>query len=330
MERGSREPRESGECGGTYVFELSGENEELAAAEVRAVAEAEGLPFEPVARYPGLLLAETGPAEPFRRLGTGHRVLRLVDSVERPEEFETGLELSESFSVRAKRMRGGRRDLSPIDVEREIGSVLVDAGGTVDLESPERKFRAVLSREELFVGEELLELDRSFAGKRPHQRPFFHPGAVEPVTARAMVNLARAGGDLLNPMCGNGSLLIEAAKVGAKPFGLDADPAMVNGTLLNVEEEGFAAAVVTGDARSLPFRDDRFDSAVADPPYGRSVKVYGEDVYGRSMEEMERVLRPGGYMVVAAPRPLDGADERYEQRVHRSLTRYVNVFRCHE
>ncbi len=57
------------------------------------------------------------------------------------------------------------------------------------------------------------------------------------------------------------------------------------------------------------------------------MRIYGEGLFERSLEEMERVLRRGGYMVVAAPRPLDGADERYEQRVHRSLSRYVNVFR---
>jgi len=308
------------------LFELSGENEDLAAAEVAAAAEAEDLSFEELNRFPGLLLAETGPAGRFGRLGSTHRVLRPVAELEHPSDYAPELRLSSTFSVRARRVRNSRKDLSLPEVERTLGSRLVEAGGEVDLDDPEIEFRAVLSGEKVFLGETLLQVDRSFAKTRPHERPFFHPGVVEPVTARAIVNLARARRRFLNPMCGTGSLLLEAARVGAEPTGLDADTEKTNGSRKNLDAESILGVFVTGDATSLPFRDASFDSAAADLPYGRSAKLYGDDLYASAVEAMERVLRKGCYIVVAAPRPLEGAAERYEQRVHRSLTRHLNVF----
>lgn len=308
------------------LFELSGEHPELPFAEVAAAAEAEALPFEERDRSDGLLVAETGPAERFARLGATHRVLRYLGRYDDPAEFAPGFPLDSPFRVRAKRVREHRRDLELPEVERVLGSTLVDRGGTVDLENPEREFRAILSDGSLFLGETLLRIDRSFAETRPHQRPYFHPGVVEPVTARVMVNLARARNRVLNAMSGNGSLMVQAGKVGAAPVGLDADPEMARGALTNLRDEGLDGEALVGDARSLPFRGDSFDAAVTDLPYGRSVEAKGEDLVERSVAEMERVLKKGSYMVVTAPEPLDGAEARFEQRVHRSLTRHVNVF----
>lgn len=308
------------------LFELSGEHPELPFAEVSATAEAEELPFREIERSDSILIAETGPAEKFARLGMTHRVLRYLGRFDEPKEFSPDLSLESSFRVRATRVREHRRDLKLKDVERVMGRTLVEAGGTVDLENPEREFRAILSGGGIYVGETLLRVDRSFTRKRPHDRPYFHPGVVNPETARVMVNLARARGTLLNPMCGNGSLMIQAGKVGARPVGLDADPDMARGSLVNTAEESVEADTVIGDARNLPFRDASFDAAVTDLPYGRSVRVMGTDLVNRSMREMERVLKTGSHMVVTAPEPLDGAEKRFEQRVHRSLTRYINVF----
>lgn len=308
------------------LFELSGEHEDLAAAEVGAAADAEGLELEVSGRSEGLLVAETGSGERFARLGLCHRVLEFLGAYDDPGRFEPELSLDATFRVRARRVRDGRRDLSLSSVEEVVGSKLVEIGGTVDLDDPEREFRAILSGDKVFVGETILEIDRSFASKRPHQRPFFHPGTVEPVTARAMVNLARTRDSLFNPMCGSGSLMLEGARVGAFPSGLDAEPAMVRGSLLNLKEEGFEGETMMGDARSLPLVDGCFHSVVADLPYGRSTKIYGEDLYDTALLEMVRVSEEGGYVVIAAPRALEGADQRYELRVHRSLSRVVNVF----
>lgn len=310
----------------TLLFELSGEHPELPFAEVQAAAEAEGLPFEELDRADGVLIAETGAAERFARLGMTHRVLRFLGRYDDPGDAEPDVSLNETFRVRATRVQEHRRDLELPQVERSLGTYLVDRGGTVDLEDPAREFRAVLSDGSLFIGETLLRIDRSFAETRPHHRPYFHPGVVEPVTARVMVNLARARGRVLNAMCGNGSLMVQAGKVGAAPVGLDADPEMARGALTNLRDEGVDGETLIGDARDLPFRDASFDAAVTDLPYGRSVRAKGADLVERSVAEMERVLKKGSYMVVTAPDPLDGASARFEQRVHRSLTRHINVY----
>lgn len=53
------------------------------------------------------------------------------------------------------------------------------------------------------------------------------------------------------------------------------------------------ASFVTGDAQALPYRTDRFDAAVL-------VTVLGEvPDPGRCLDELRRVLRPGGRLVIA-------------------------------
>ena len=60
---------------------------------------------------------------------------------------------------------------------------------------------------------------------------------------------------------------------------------------------------VVGDAENLPFRDNAFGTAIADPPYTRE---FARTLYGldrapdplRLVREMARVVRPGGYVIL--------------------------------
>jgi demethylmenaquinone methyltransferase / 2-methoxy-6-polyprenyl-1,4-benzoquinol methylase len=101
------------------------------------------------------------------------------------------------------------------------------------------------------------------------------------LTAEATV---RPGDIVLDACCGTGDLAIAAARRGGKVTGLDFSPAMLE----RARRKAPQIEWIEGDLLSLPFGDESFDSATV----GFGVRNV-EDL-GRSIEELRRVLRPGG------------------------------------
>jgi tRNA (guanine10-N2)-dimethyltransferase len=287
-----------------------------------------------------------------------------------------------TVAVRARDVR----DTAGIDtqrVERELGQILVDRGFAVDLDDPDRELRAIFSREAQSASEQSsnaeqsspdsraaeprdgtcllgwLEVEsvRDYGTRKPTDRPFFQPGGMDPLLARALVNLAgaRPNATLLDPMCGTGGILIEAGLVDATPLGADAQRKMARGAAENLAhyldgddgeaDEGQASegqvndgatsewATLQGDATHLPFPDDSIDSVVFDAPYGRQSKIANldlDDLVAGALAEARRVADRAvvvGDRSWAAVARREGwtVEAEFERRVHRSLDRHVVV-----
>ncbi|WP_232686924.1 TIGR01177 family methyltransferase [Halobacterium zhouii] len=322
-----------------YVLELGGDDDAFAAAEAGAAAEN----VRVVA--PGLALADTLDEERFAGLAYVHRAGGYVadvaatvgDSVAALETVD--FDRNGSVAVRARDVRK-TVGLDTQQAERELGSVLVDHGFTVDLDNPDYELRATFSGDSCYLSWLAAESVRDYGDRKPTDRPFFQPGSMDPLLARAVCNLARVepGDRVLDPMCGTGGVLIEAGLLGARPLGTDAQAKMVRGARQNLAHfrEAFAADgfdVARADGTRLPLRDDTIDAVVFDAPYGRQSKIETHDLadlVGGALAEARRV---GDRCVLVADR--DWRDEateagwtvetRFERRVHRSLTRYVLV-----
>ncbi|OUJ19370.1 tRNA G10 N-methylase Trm11 [Methanonatronarchaeum thermophilum] len=317
------------------VFELSGEHPELPFGEVVSVLEALDVDFRVCRRFGRVLVVEVDGVDVDYlggRLSMSHRVCDFVSFARDLSgllEVSSGLVPEGSFCVRAVGVGGG------IDVERRVGGVI---DGVVDLEDPDVVYRVFIVDGGYVLGEELFDVDRGgFDGWKPTVRPYFSPIAINPRIARLMVNLSRVGrGEvLLDPFVGTGSFLIEGGLVDASPVGVDVDRDMLLGCRSNLEFVGLDLDLVQADALNLPFGDGVVDGVVADPPYGRSSRVDAvslESLIGSSVDEMFRVLKKGGYLVLILPEGIDyigRADEieSYSLRVHRSLTRVIRIFR---
>jgi len=181
---------------------------------------------------------------------------------------------------------------------------------------------------------------REYYCRRPSTRPFFRSTALPVKLARAMINLARAKRDsiLLDPFCGTGSVLVEAASMGIRVVGIDIDYEMASGSRLNLRHYGLDSLVVLGD--SLHPMVSSVDSIVTDPPYGRAASTFDKsvvDIYRVFIDEYTGILRPGGYMVFLTPHYLVDyvdkllsrndliVDSRHYIYVHSGLTRIVYV-----
>ena len=317
-----------------YLLELGGEDDALAACEARSAASG----LEELA--PGLAVARGIDEERVRRLAYTHRASRLIGhgdaslAAARAIIEATRIDRSGSVRVRARRVR----ETTGIDTqraERELGSILVDGGFSVDLEDPDHELRAVFSDDVCALGWLAAESVRDFGARKPSRKPFFQPGSMDPLLARALANVAGAGpgATLLDPMCGTGGVLVEAGLAGSDVVGLDAQWKMVRGAHENLErylDDGFH--LVRGDATVLPFPDGAMDGVVFDAPYGRQSRIEGEldSLVAGALSEARRVAPQA---VVVADRSWTNAAEaagwtveaRFERRVHGSLTRYVLV-----
>jgi tRNA (guanine10-N2)-dimethyltransferase len=312
------------------IFELSGEHPELPAAEVSSCARI-------LERKPQVVIGECAEPDRARRLAMTHVVIEYLGQCAANREAfqnmlrELNIRTSRPFSGRVKKIEGSRMDASRQELEREIGSLI---RGNVSLDHPEEEFRAVFSDDTCYFGRVLFTIDRgSFSRRRPGDRPFFHPGVMMPLTARALVNMSGIlpGELMLDPFSGTGGIVLEGVMVGASAVGSDIDPLMVRGSRKNVP----TADLLVADSTDLPFRNGTFDAIVTDLPYGQSVCIAAssmESLYCDSLSEMRRVLKPGKKVVLVTHRDIrDLASGQFRimasfgQRIHKSLTRRILV-----
>jgi len=322
------------------LFELSGEHPTLPTAEALACLRAEAPGFHQIGSGPGYLIVKGDAGRMGRavdRLALTHRAGRHLGScgLDALERTAAGLDLPPgSVCVRVRAVQGLYPEVDTYALARKVGNALSSAHA-IDLTSPAMYVRVLLSDEaHLFLVER--EIDRrSFEQRKVAERPFLSPISLHPRYARALINLteARAGDRLLDPFCGTGGIVIEAALMGMKAIGSDIDPAMVDGCRRNLRHFGLEAEVEVADVGDVPEMFGEVAAVATDPPYGRAASTRKEDLdtlYSRGMRSMARTLAPGGRAGVVLPieAGAEGLElqELHRQRVHRSLTRHYHVF----
>ncbi|MEM3012092.1 MAG: THUMP domain-containing protein [Candidatus Hadarchaeales archaeon] len=334
------------------VFFLSGEHPQLPRAEVLGALQAEGASARVLEEFEQVLVVETeaDPVKVASRLGMSHevwmhlctsRVEELLEAVASTDVVDL-MPHGRTFAVRVERVGRSSPLVSREKLSKEVADLLRrEVGFKVDLERPEVELSIALTGEVGVVGMKLASTARNqLMSRRPRHRRAFHPSTLHPALARCMVNLARAprGGTLLDPFCGVGGILIEAGLMGMRVVGVDLDPEMVEKARMNLEGYGVRGfRLEVGDA--CEWKGKKVDAVATDPPYGRQASTWRREVkelYRRALPVLAGALKRGRYMCLTSPSELDLGEmaaeiglkerERYEQRVHRSLTRRIYVF----
>ena len=334
----------------------SQEHPELPLAELKAVMECEGIDAEIESITEGLVIlkdiSEDNLCEYYgiltRRLGYTHEVHELilrshVDSLDSDvTTVDWSKYIDKDFAVRVKRIRS---EVDTVGYERKLGTLILDNcdGIKVNLSKPDSLIRVVAYGDELYIGIERIRLNKKhFEESKPHKRPFFYPGSMNPKLARCMVNLSRIheGELLLDPFCGTGGILIEAGLIGCKVVGSDIYWKMQNGTGINLDYYGIEDyRTFHLDVRELKMYE-KVASVVTDPPYGISTStgdVDGEDIFKEFFHSIYDNMKDDAYLCMASPHYVDLEPmvdevgfvivEQYRIKMHRSLTRIISVIR---
>ncbi|MCF2164461.1 MULTISPECIES: TIGR01177 family methyltransferase [Halobacterium] len=319
-----------------FVLELGGDDADaFAAAEARTAAP------DATVVAPGVATASSLDTDALAGLAYTHRAADHLTTAAATVPAavaalrDAPLDRTGSVAVRARDVRH-TTGVDTQRAERDLGAVLVDAGFDVDLDAPDHELRALFTADDCFLGWHVADSVRDYGTRKPTDRPFFQPGSMDPLLARAACNLARVtpGDRVLDPMCGTGGVLIEAGLLGAHPIGTDAQAKMAAGARRNLTHYVDDATTGRADATALPLPSDSIDAAVLDAPYGRQSKIATHDLadlVGGALDELARVT--AGRCVLVADRDWRAeataagwtVDARFQRRVHRSLVRHILV-----
>jgi tRNA (guanine10-N2)-dimethyltransferase len=303
-----------------FIFYLSGENPALAVAEALAVTNAKKSTIDG-----NLLLADT--IKNYSRLAFTRAVYSVVfvatntkDLLQRANAFNWQSVYKGSFAVRVKGVPISDKDFASI-VWKKLSKP------KVDLEHPATKIVVVAGRKKLYCCIAVAELEHDFNSRKADQRPGFAPVSLSPKLARAMVNLTGSNTSILDPFCGTGGILIEAALIGLKAEGSDISKDMLEKAAANLSHYKLKAKLQQKDAlklgRKIPY-------VVSDLPYGQSSHLE-PGLYKSFIKTLDKVLAKKA--VIALPTfsssLLKGTKLRLEGHfkvyIHRSMTKHILV-----
>ena len=336
-----------------YYFILSGLNESLAFSELKALLDTYNVKNYRSYLHSKLALIESNElsSEIVKKIvirsgmiKEGGYALKIVDNIKLEDLMDTVEDLTNSFKwidywIKIINIKGLS---SSIELEK-----IRDHTRSIDPRMMHRSNNVIsmISIEGFYiVGLRLATIPtREFYERRPSIRPFFRSIALPVYLSRLLINLSRIkeGMTFLDPFCGTGSILIEAAFMGLRTIGFDLNWEMVRGSIKNLRSyELKIPFIVVANALNLPLSDSSVDAIATDPPYGRAASTYGEkvkEIYNGFLREAYRVLRDKRYLVFMAPSWLAKFVEKllcrygfilcrkHHMYVHGGLTRIIYV-----
>ncbi|XP_064263205.1 THUMP domain-containing protein 2 isoform X2 [Passer domesticus] len=208
-------------------------------------------------------------------------------------------ELNFSFRVSCRCSGAIARILTSQEVGRAIGTALVkQCGWRTDLRDPDVEIFVHLNDIHSVVGIPLFRLPLA-------NREYIRTAGLRSTVAWAMASLAeiRAGALVLDPMCGLGTILLEAAKEWPEAcyWGADISDSQLEGADGNIRAAGLVDKIelLKASVKALPLPSESFDSVISDIPFGKKFKTTSDSqLLPDLLQEMERVLRVGGTLVL--------------------------------
>ncbi len=202
----------------------------------------------------------------------------------------------------------------------------------VDLKAPKTRIDLFHRGDKILCGVLEGENDQDFESRKTHNRKSPHPSSMHPKLCRWFVN--RTGirkGVLIDPFCGSGGILIEAALMGFDVEGYDIDPPMIDRAKDNLEGSKVNIHLELRDALSLK---GKMAFIATDLPYGRATKANDLiPLYEGFLDLLEKNLT--GCAVIGYPDFVDFEElvakrslkvaGLYQYYLHKSLTKMIIV-----
>ncbi|KAM6083819.1 THUMP domain-containing protein 2-like isoform 2-T2 [Theristicus caerulescens] len=215
------------------------------------------------------------------------------------EEPVKNEQLSFSFRVSCRCSGAIAKVLPSQETGRAIGIALMkQCGWRADLREPDLEIFVHLNDIHSVVGIPLFRLPLA-------NREYIKTAGLRSTIAWAMASLAEisAGAFVLDPMCGLGTILLEAAKEWPEAcyWGADISDSQLEGADVNIRTAGLMDKIelLKASVKALPLPSESFDAVILDIPFGKKFKITKDiQLLPDILQETERVLRVGGTIVL--------------------------------
>ncbi|KAM7171695.1 U6 snRNA (guanine-N(2))-methyltransferase THUMPD2 [Macrochelys suwanniensis] len=212
-----------------------------------------------------------------------------------------------SFSFRVSCRCSGT--IAKVFTSQEVGRVLgitliKQLGWKADLRNPDLELFVHLNDIYSVVGIPIFRLPLA-------TREYIQTAGLRSTVAWAMASLAEisAGAFVLDPMCGLGTILLEAAKEwpNVHYLGADINDSQLQGAHENIKAAGLMDKIelLKASVIALPLPSESVDIVISDIPFGKKFKITKDiKLLPNILREMERVLHVGGTVVLLVSQDL--------------------------
>jgi len=283
-----------------YFAQVSGENLELARAEIEALVKI--FPVNITITWLGRVAKLQAAVSPtdflLERAALVQRAGILLGEFIHEESiiekiadncWKDNVLSSDRFSVRTICIECEYNQQKRVEIEKQLGAHIRNVtSAKVDLRFPNTNILVIIIAGRFLVCKSTeSKLRHLLRAREPGKKPFFHPSMMNSTLARTMCNLAGVGpgNTVLDPFCGGGGILCEAAYIGAFVIGIDKNWRLLEGARMNLSGINSKNSIIQADALHLPIQT--VDHIVTDPPYGRSSSTRGAE----SRELFDSLLR---------------------------------------
>lgn len=183
---------------------------------------------------------------------------------------------------------------------------------SVSLDYPDVVISVIALENRIILCESFKSYQRQILEQRtPSSRAFFHPSMMNSLLARVMCNIAgvQPNHSVLDPFCGGGGILCEAALIGAQITGIDVNWKLLKGAqnnLIDLNVSNFS--LIQADSRKIPVC--QVDSIVTDPPYGRTSSTRGQNaihLISALAEQSTDFVKTGGRLCICGSQDMNMA-----------------------
>jgi tRNA (guanine6-N2)-methyltransferase len=278
--------------------------------------------------------------------GVGHRkdVLPWLAEQVRQMDWRTAVEMvarvrelpaPRRFDVVASLV--GRRNYSRYDVEDAVGSALSgDLGARYVSRRPaaSASMQPVALSVRVFINADTAIIAIRLAADPLHRRSYKQDasrGTLHPPMAAVLARLLSVSPPetVLDPFCGDGTILIEIAGIapGAEIRGSDLDPARIDNAVANAARASADISFSVMDAGRLDLGDWTVDALAANPPWNLAVDATGllKEGLDQFWAEAARVISPVGRMGIIVDAELGVSAELLRLGYHLSLVQKVRL-----
>ncbi len=142
----------------------------------------------------------------------------------------------------------------------------------VNVKKPNTLFSIIQGKTKYFVTQTIWQNQDNAKERENKELPEKMPTTLSPKLAKAMINLSGLGkGKLIDPFCGAGGILIEAARLGFRITGYDIDKRAIGKAKLNLLHLGINKVhLELKDALTI---DKKYDAIITDLPFGKNSKI---------------------------------------------------------